>query len=58
MKRKVSMNDIGGGDTLRLKDGKEIKVYDIRGKYIIASFSEWYHIDDVEEIVKKYDTRK
>lgn len=50
----LSIKDIKGGDTVRLKNGKVVKVNDLKNGYIVVASDEWYHIKDVAEIVKKF----
>ncbi len=50
----LSIKDIKGGDTVRLKNGKVVKVNDLKNDYIIVASDEWYAIKDVAEIVKQF----
>lgn len=50
----LSIKDIKGGDTVRLKNGKVVKVNDFKNDYIIVASDEWYPIKDVAEIVKRF----
>ena len=45
---------IQGGDLVRLKDDKVVKVNDIHNNMIVVMWDERYPIDDVVEIVKRF----
>lgn len=53
-KEKFDVCRIQGGDTVRLKSGKVIRVEDIHNKMIVVMWDERYPIDDVVEIVTKF----
>lgn len=44
---------VRGGDTVRLKNGKVVRIYDIKNDIIMISYDEWYSMDDVVEIVDR-----
>lgn len=50
----ISIKDISGGDTVLLYTGEVMKVYDIHHDYIESSGGIWHHINEVKEIVGRY----
>lgn len=45
---------IRGGDTVRLYNGKVVKVYDIHNGCIVVSFDEHYPFEQIAEIVERF----
>lgn len=54
----ITMQDISGGDTVRLYTGEIKEVYDIHHDYIESSGGVWHHINEVKEIVEKFRNKK
>lgn len=47
----MSKREIKGGDKVRLKDGRIVKVNDIKNKQIVVTCVEYYDFSEVVEIV-------
>ncbi|MCK9236405.1 MAG: hypothetical protein M0R77_21275 [Gammaproteobacteria bacterium] len=49
---------LSGGDIVLLKNGKIVKIADMKPTHIMVAFDEWYPISDVVQIITNEEIRK